>query len=159
MAEVLAELAASPARRYFGVGTMFGLGLLVLYLALSQSFDAFYWQLALIALGGAALYAAMRMLQATALRLELRDDGLFDSEGHLLAAFDDIVTVERGMLAMKPSNGFMIVTRTRQPRRWRPGLYWVMGKRIGVGGGTAAADAKYMADLMNMQLVERRGGL
>ncbi|WP_323763269.1 hypothetical protein [Marinovum sp.] len=159
MAELVAELAASPVRRYFGVATMTGLGVLLLWLALTQNFDQMGWKLALIAMAVAALWAAMRMLQATALRLELREDGLYDSEDHLLAAYDDIVTVERGMLAMKPSNGFMIVTRSKKPRRWRPGLYWVMGRRIGVGGVTAAADAKYLADLMNMQLVERRGGL
>lgn len=34
-----------------------------------------------------------------------------------------------------------------------------MGKRIGVGGVTPAADAKYLADLMNMTLVDRRGGV
>lgn len=159
MAEVLARLQASPARRYFGVGTMVALGLLLIYLALSQSYASLGWQLLLLALGGGALYAAMRMLQATALHLELRPEGLFDSEGHRLTGFDEIVSIERGMLAMKPSNGFMIVTRSRQPRRWRPGLYWVMGKRIGVGGVTPAADAKYLADLMNMTLVDRRGGV
>ncbi|WP_417523741.1 hypothetical protein [Marinovum sp.] len=159
MTELKVELAASPVRRMFGISTMASLGLLVLYLALSQSFDTLLWKLLLLVLAAAALYAAYRMQQATLLRLELREDGLWDSDGHLVAAYDDIKSVERGMLAMKPSNGFMITTKTRHPRRWRPGLYWVMGRRIGVGGVTAAADAKFMADMMNMQLVERRGGL
>ncbi|MGY3437427.1 MULTISPECIES: hypothetical protein [unclassified Marinovum] len=152
MTEVVAELSASPARRVIGVGTMFALGALVLYLALSESYDNPLWQVLLIAIAAVALYAATRMYQATALRLQLRDDGLYDSEGHLLAAYDDVETVERGMLAMKPSNGFMIILKKKRPGRWRPGLYWIKGKRIGVGGVTAASHAKFMADMMNMKM-------
>lgn len=159
MAEVVAELRASAARRVIGVGTMFGLGALLLYLALSQSFDALIWQVLLIVLAGGALYAAMRMHQATGLHLVLTEEGLFDSEGHQLVAYDEIASVERGMLAFKPSNGFMVLANRPLQRRWRPGMYWVLGKRIGVGGVTAASHSKFMADLMNMKLAEREGRL
>lgn len=159
MAEVFAELRASMSRRFIGVGTMFGLGALLLYLALSQSFDALIWQVLLIALAGGALFAAMRMHQATAMYLVLTDEGLLDSEGHLLVSYDNIASVERGMLAFKPSNGFMIFAKTRLERRWRPGLYWVIGRRIGVGGVTAGSHSKFMADLMNMKLAEHEGRL
>ncbi|TNF17830.1 MAG: hypothetical protein EP318_20255 [Rhodobacteraceae bacterium] len=159
MAEILAELRTSMIRRVIGVGTMFGLGALLLYLALSRSFEGLVWQVLLIVLAGAALYAAMRMHQATAMHLVLTEEGLADSEGHLLVGYDDIVSVERGMLAFKPSNGFMIFARDPLERRWRPGLYWVLGRRIGVGGVTAGSHSKFMADLMNMKLAERRGDL
>lgn len=159
MAEVLAELRASPVRRFIGVGTMFCLGALLLYLALSQSFDAMIWQVLLIVLAAGALYAAMRMHQATGLYLYLTEDGLYDSDDFQLVAYENIQSVERGMLAFKPSNGFMIVAKEKLPRRWRPGLYWVLGRRIGVGGVTAASHSKFMADLMNMQMAKDRGAL
>lgn len=157
MSDPLTELRASPARRAIGVGTMFALGALLVYLGLSQSYENMAWQVVVLVFGAAALWAAVRMQQATALHIELHEDGVYDSEGVLLAALDDIDTVERGMLAFKPSNGFMIRTRTPQPRRWRPGLYWVLGRRIGVGGVTAASHSKAMADIIAMKMRERRG--
>lgn len=157
MTDPLAELRASAARRFIGVGTMFGLGALLLWLGLSQAFDNVLWQVFVIACAGVALFAGMRMQQATALHIELHEDGVYDSDGVLLAALDDIETVERGMLAFKPSNGFMIRTKTPQARRWRPGLYWIMGRRVGVGGVTAASHSKVMADIIALKLRERAG--
>ena len=159
MSETVAELRATGMRRWIGVGTMFGLGALLLWLALSQRFDHFGWQILLLVLAGGALYAAMRMQQATAEHLVLTENGLYDNTGYLLASYDNIRTVERGMLALKPSNGFMIVTETPLKARWRPGLYWVFGRRIGVGGMTSGADAKFVADMMNMQMARGRGDL
>lgn len=157
MREPLTKLRASPMRRLIGVGTMFGLGLLLLVLGLSESYDKLLWQVFILVCAAAALWAAVRMQQATALHIELHEDGVYDSQGVRLAALDDIETVERGMLAFKPSNGFMIRTKSPQPRRWRPGLYWIMGRRIGIGGVTAAGHAKAMADIINMKLREHRG--
>lgn len=159
MSEPLAELRASPMRRMIGVGTMFALGLLLLVLGLSETYDRLGWQVFVLACAAGALWGAVRMQQATALHIELHEDGVYDSRGVLIAALDDIDTVERGMLAFKPSNGFMIRTKTPQPRRWRPGLYWIMGRRIGVGGVTAASHAKVMADIIALKLKELRGEL
>lgn len=157
MTEPLAELRVSAARRFLGVGMVFALGALLLWLGLSQAYENLVWQVFVLACAGGALYAGMRMQQATALHIVLHADGVYDSDGVRLAALDDIETVERGMLAFKPSNGFMIRTKTPQPRRWRPGLYWVLGRRIGVGGVTAASQSKVMADIIALRLAERRG--
>lgn len=159
MSEVVAELRASAVRRVIGVVMMFALGALLLYLALANSFSNLLWQVLLIALAAGAMFAAMRMQRATSLVLSLTDTGLYDSDGLLIAEYDNIEAVERGMLAFKPSNGFMIRTKTPQARRWRPGLYWIMGRRIGIGGVTAASHSKFMADMMNMKLSERAGQL
>ena len=64
--------------------------------------------------------------------------------------------MDRGTFAFKPSNGFLLRTATKQPRLWKPGLYWRMGRRIGVGGITRAAEAKLMADVIAVRLAERQ---
>ncbi len=152
MSEKLAELHATSARRFLGVGAVFGLGALLLYLGLTQPFEGFAWRVLMIAMAAGAIFFGMRMQQATALHLTLTDEGVFDSSGHMLVALDDVAEVERGMLAFKPSNGFMIKAKTAKPRRWRPGLYWIAGRRIGVGGVTGAGQGKAMADIMKMKL-------
>jgi hypothetical protein len=95
------------------------------------------------------------MYRATRLSVILRRDGLFDSDGTCLAAMDTILTVDRGTFAFKPSNGFLLRTSTGASRLWQPGLYWRLGRRIGVGGITRAAEAKQMADVLSVMLAER----
>jgi hypothetical protein len=154
MSDVHADLQATPARRLFGLCALFGLGALMLYLALTQPFESMIWRVFLLGMAGGAFWIGLRMQQATAMELTLTDEGLFDSSGFQLAALKDVKTVERGMLAFKPSNGFMIKTYERQPRRWRPGLYWISGRSIGIGGVTGGGQGKAMADIMNMKLQE-----
>ena len=100
-------------------------------------------------IGGGSIWLAEQMRKATAGRLELTRSGLREQSGLEVVHLDNIKAVERGMFAFKPSNGFLI--RTHKPvggRAWRPGLWWRMGRRIGVGGITSAGQAKFMADMM-----------
>lgn len=145
--EVLAVVKASQPRRIFGVTTMAGLGVLLLYLALFTTPDI-PWRLFLIALATGALFLAVRMWRATESFLELTETELRDVDGTVVARVADITVVERGAFAMKPSNGFVIKTKTAQPRAWRPGLWWRMGKRIAVGGVTPGSQSKIMADTL-----------
>ena len=46
-------------------------------------------------------------------------------------------------------------TKTPAARRWEPGLWWRIGRRIGVGGVTPASQSKVMADLISARLVIR----
>lgn len=158
MTETLAELRPSTMRRGFGVATLFGLGALLLYLGLAGSYADSVWQIFLILMALGALFAGWRMQQATAMHLTLTDAGLYDSSGFELAAMEDIVSVDRGMMAFKPSNGFMVKLKARKARRWRPGLYWISGRRIGVGGVTSASEGKAMADILAMKLAEAEAG-
>ncbi|MGI3167998.1 hypothetical protein ACRARG_02515 [Pseudooceanicola sp. C21-150M6] len=153
MEATVAEVSASAARRVFGVGVLLFLGLLLIRMAMlggGRPLDALILVMALAALGG-----GWAMYRATSRSIRLRSDGLFDSRGICLARMEDIVSVDRGTFAFKPSNGFVLRTRGRQPTLWQPGLYWRYGRRIGVGGITRAAEAKQMADALAIMLAER----
>ncbi|MEX5726866.1 hypothetical protein Ga0609869_000219 [Rhodovulum iodosum] len=156
MSEVLARLNVAAPRRYFGLAMLLALAGVALYVAFSTPSAAIGLQLFLLAVGGGALWLSVAMHRATARDLRLTDEGLFDSEGRVLALLDDIEAVERGMFAMKPSNGFVLRLKTPGTRAWAPGVWWRLGRHVGVGGVTAAGQGKAMSEILMLALSERR---
>ncbi|WP_050931577.1 hypothetical protein [Aestuariivita boseongensis] len=148
------RIAASQPRRWLGVGMLVFLGGLLIYVAFTTPPDP-AWQVFLLVMGGASLWLGDKMRRATDGWIELTDEGLVTQSGEVIARMDDIEKVERGMLAFKPSNGFMLKTKTPAANRWEPGLWWRTGRRIGVGGVTPASQSKVMADLISARLIER----
>lgn len=105
--------------------------------------------LALAALGLMFAFIAWRLYAATADQLLLTRDGLVTASGETIASFDNIDKIDRATFAiLKPSNGFAINLKTSMPRGWAPGLWWRMGKRVGIGGATNPGQGKAMADMM-----------
>lgn len=151
---VYARVQASQARRIFAVGVLFALGILILYAALVQP-PAAIWLVVMLCIGGAALWLAEKLRRATLATIELTADDVRDTAGRVLATMDEIRGVDRGVLAFKPSNGFTLVLNRKRPRAWAPGLWWRIGKRVGVGGVTSAAQAKFMAEQIAFRLSER----
>ena len=88
------------------------------------------------------------MRRATSNAIELTATILRDSDGTVIARIEDIEHIDRGVFAFKPSNGFLLRTKagTGGTREWRPGLWWRMGRRIGIGGMTPGRQTKYMAE-------------
>lgn len=152
----LISVSVSPLRRWMGVGALIGFAGIVLYFALWQPV-ALGWQVFLIVVGALALWLAERMRRATALRLDLRTEGLCLSDGRMIAPIEEILAVERGAFAFKPSNGFLIRMRSAGPRAWAPGLWWRLGRRIGIGGVTSAPQTKAMAQMIEAMILERDG--
>ena len=77
--------------------------MLVLYVAVVSP-PAPGWQVFLFVVGGGAIWMAERMRRATSRALELTRTELRDAGGAVLAPVDQIVSVDRGMFAFKPSN-------------------------------------------------------
>lgn len=152
--EILASVEASPIRRWIGVTMLVGLGGLVIYVALASP-PALEWQIFLIVLGVLALWMADRMRRATEHRIELTETELRSSEGLRIALVADIETMDRGVFAFKPSNGFLIKTRTPGLRTWRPGLWWRIGRRVGVGGVTPGGQTKTMSEILAAMIAQR----
>ena len=152
--QVLATIKASPGRRFLGIGSLWFLSVMVIYVAIVQP-PAMGWQAFLFVLGGASIWIAEQMRRATALTLELTMEELRDSAGHVLTRTDDIAAIDRGMFAFKPSNGFLLRITGPAGRAWRPGLWWRMGGRIGVGGMTPGHQAKFMAEIISAMIAER----
>ena len=152
----LATLGVSAGRRALGVGSLWLLAFLVLYVAVTQS-PAFGWQAFLVVLGFAALFVGDLLRRATRTTLELTEDSLQDSSGEVLAHLDDVEKTDRGMFAFKPSNGFLLKTKTAGTFAWKPGVWWRLGRHIGVGGMTTASEAKAMSEIIAFKLAQRDG--
>ncbi|SFL96510.1 hypothetical protein [Shimia aestuarii] len=152
--EVLAVVRASAPRRWFGIGVMAVLGGLLIYLALSTP-PSLGWQVFLIVFGVAALWLAETTRKATEHEVQLTSKGLRSSSGEEIASVDQIARVERGTFAMKPSNGFLLRLKEPRSRRWQPGLWWAMGRRVGIGGVTPGSQSKVMAQMLEALLAER----
>ncbi len=146
--EILASITPSAPRRFFATGVMGTLGVLLVLLAFLRPPDSMALQFMLIVFGAVALAGCARMLSATSGGLVLTRDALCDTEGTVVAHIDAIEKVERGIFAFKPSNGFVLLLKTRQPRAWAPGLWWRMGRRVGVGGVISGAEGRQMADVI-----------
>lgn len=157
--EILAVVDASPGRRWLGVGALMCLGVLLLWVAFSQP-PALGWQIFLILLGVGALVLADGLRRSTARRIELTREALRDSSGQIIARVDNIRSMDRGAFAFKPSNGFLVRTNEPEgPRVWQPGMWWRLGKQIGIGGVTPGRQTKNMTAILDLLIAERDGAL
>lgn len=152
--EVIATIKASPGRRILGIGSLWVLSLMVIYVGIVRP-PAMGWQVFLFALGGGSIWIAEKMRRATALTLELTTADLRDSAGTVIARTADIQSLDRGMFAFKPSNGFLLRLSSSEGRAWRPGLWWRLGNRVGIGGMTPGHQAKFMAEILSAMISER----
>lgn len=142
------RLDVSPPRNLLSVAVFAVLAFLLGSLALAVAGErllsaAFFGSLALL-----SFYSAVRMWSARSISLILTDHELRSSTGQVLCRTEDITGVERGMLAFKPSGGFIIRLKSRQSRAWVPGIWWRLGRSVGVGGVTMAGQARAMADVL-----------
>jgi len=153
--QVLITIGASAPRRVFGVVTLVLLGGLLIWLALAHPPAGLVWQAFLVLAGLLALWGGERMRRATAGRLILTDEGLHAGDGSVIAPVGRIRSLDRGMFAFKPSNGFILRLDQAVPARWEPGMWWCLGRRIGVGGVTSRAQTKAMADALGALLAQR----
>ena len=148
-------LRPSPARRAMALVLQGTLGLLLIWLALAQPPEGIVWRVVLLALGVGALVMAARGWRGAATALELRADGVWSEDGTLVAPLDAIASVDRGAFAFKPSNGFVLRLDRSLGRAWSPGMWWRLGRRVGVGGVVSGADAKFVADALSVMIRQR----
>lgn len=156
MAEVLCTITPSPARRLFGAAVLVALGAILIRLGFGAAPLALAVRVGLIALGAGALVLCAALWRATGAGLVLHRDRITDTAGRELLRIGDVVAVERGAFAFKPSNGFLLRLKGPQPRGWAPGLWWRLGRRMGVGGVIAGSEGRRMAEAI-AALVARAG--
>lgn len=144
-------LNAVTFRRWFALAAIMLLGFVLLYVALTTP-ASFGLRFLLLAIGLLALWLGRTMHRGTQHGIELTDEGLFMTDGTELARLDQIAKVDRSPFALKPTNGFAVVFKDKQPKGWVPGMYWRLGKRLGVGGVTSPGDSKYIADQLALRV-------
>lgn len=151
----LGRIWASTPRRFIAATALLWLGGLLLYIAFATSPALLFWQVFLIVVGLGCLFLLQHMWRSTTHVLILTEEALVEEGGEVIARVEDIVRVDRGMLAMKPSNGFSLFLREKGPRRWRPGLWWRLGRKVAIGGVTSGAQTRPVADIIAMMIAER----
>lgn len=152
--EVLAVARASMGRRVLGLTSLGLLGILLIYIAFARP-PTIGWQVFLLVIGGGALWCTDAMRRSTASWVELTPLVLRDGDGTVIAQVADIESLDRGTFAFKPSNGFLVRTHDAAPRDWRPGLWWRMGRRIGIGGMTPGHQTKFMSEVLATLMAAR----
>ena len=141
-------LRPSPPRRYLAYGCLLFLGILLIYLAFVGS-PEFGYRILLALLGMGSLAGAEALRRATLHSILLTDDGLEEEgTGRLIAHLDQIETVDRGLFAFKPSNGFAIRLKEPSAGAWAPGLWWRYGRRVGIGGVVSKPHAAAVAETL-----------
>ncbi|TFL17676.1 hypothetical protein [Jannaschia formosa] len=155
MNEPIHILRPSAPRRAFGFAVQVALGLALLYLAVAHPPQVLGWRLFLIALGIAALMLGQRGWTGSAQGIVLDAHGLREESGRSIAPLDRIASVDRALFSFKPSNGFLIRLDAPLGRAWVPGMWWRIGRRVGIGGVTRGAETKIMADALSLMIAQR----
>lgn len=155
--EVLASITPRPARRIVAVGMLVALGLIVLNLLVRQPPSGIGWVLFLVAIVSGCFVLAWSMWQSTGRVIELTRSELREVGGpnRVLCTIDNVARVDRGAFAFKPAGGFLIRLKDPLPRVYSPGHWFRFGRTLAVGGVTARAEAKEVADLLTVLLVKR----
>jgi len=143
---ILGRIDPSGPRRVIGTTVPVLLGLGLLWIGLNHPAQALGWTVFLVAFGAVAIWAAVRLWQSSSVSLILTATALTDSTGRHLVDVTRIVGVDRGALAFKPANGFILRCDRADRRAWAPGLWWRIGRRVGVGGVVPADQARAMAE-------------
>lgn len=143
--DILIAVAPSPARRWMGVLSLAGLGLLTLRLAFEAEG---FWQVFFVGVAILALLAAERLRKATADQIELTRTELRTGSGRVLTSVENVNLIERGAFAFKPSNGFLVRLHAPVDRGWAPGLWWQRGRLLGIGGVLPGGQTRAMAELL-----------
>lgn len=146
MTDPILTLGPSAPRRLFALVVLYLLAALLIILA-GQAPNPTPWARAVLFVSGVvALIGAEALRRATRIAIHLTETELVTSAGEVLCRLDDVVAVDRGVFAFKPSNGFVLKLVAPAPRAWAPGIWWRIGRRVGIGGITHAAPAKAMAE-------------
>jgi hypothetical protein len=154
---VLARLDPSQGRRWVGVVVQVALGVTLISLAFGLPREQMLMRLVLLVLGGVVILGAYLTWKATQSGLILTQAGLLDGQGRLLAEMSNIREVARGPFALKPSHGFSLILQEGMEFAWVPGLWWRLGRRVGVGGVTPSQPARFMAEMISGMVAARDG--
>lgn len=144
--DIVISIAPSPGRRWIGVLALAGLGVLLLSLVFEPTGGL--WRLLFLGLSVGAFLSADRLRRATADSVVLTETVIRTGSGRILAHISNVKGIERGALAFKPSNGFLVRLHEPEGKGWAPGLWWQRGRLLGIGGVIPGGQSRAMAELL-----------
>ncbi|MBF9030210.1 hypothetical protein HKCCE3408_07370 [Rhodobacterales bacterium HKCCE3408] len=154
---VIGRINPNPARRIAATGVSALLGVLLIYSVATFPPPSLAGIVFLLAIGLGSLWLSTVIWRATGRALELTREQLRETDGRQLCRVEEITKIERGFFAFKPASGFALILSEPKPRVWAPGLWWRSGRRVMVGGATGGAEARAVAELIEVMLKERKG--
>lgn len=155
--EVILAIRPTPIRRGVALAAMVGMAGLLVVAGVTEAQQAAIWRALLVILGVGSATLAWRFYKSTDVCLELTREELRQTGGQVLFKIKDVARVDRGAFSMKPSNGLNVILNRPYPTAWVPGLWWRWGQRVGIGGVTAPAQARALADTITLILAEEEG--
>ncbi len=151
----IAVIRRPEVMRWAVIIALVGTGALCGLAALSQATTAIGPALVAALLCGGALWLAQKVFRTDAGAVMFDGERIYDDADTVLCHLDDVVDIERGFALFKPSGGFVLVLKSEVARGWSPGLWWRMGRRVGIGGATSSRACKHMADAITGALATR----
>jgi hypothetical protein len=157
---VLTALIPSAGRRVIGSVGMALIAALLVQMGLELPGSRPVARALCLILGGVGLVMAAHFWLATGAVLELTATELREvrrAGGRVrrIASLDQIASVDRGMTMLRPTSGFVIRLAEPAPLALATGLWWRVGRRVGVGGSVAGYGSRLMADTLARLLRER----
>jgi len=153
--DVIVEIRPSAFRRGVSLVAIGAVAAILVSFAVGGQDMSLVWRGFIVLFGLGCLALGYRFFKATSVSLQLTKEELRDSTGRVLFRLDDIHRVDRGAFALKPSNGMSVFLKKPGIAAWEPGLWWRFGKRIGIGGATAPAQAKAIVETLTLLQAER----
>ena len=150
--EILAQIQPSPVRFWGTFIVISGFGLFLLWIALSGAALSTLGSLIFVIFSCLCFGIAYKIRATRGHGIFLTREGLFDSTGSAICALNEIEKIDRSFFALKPSNGFLVRLKTPLNTAWVPGLWWRLGKQVGIGGMTSVSEGKTMADTISIIL-------
>ncbi len=146
MPNSILKIQPSASRRIFSVLILSLSAGVMIYFAITDPEQSIVLKLILLFLAGIFLWQVQASLRFPNAALILKRDGLYDDQGELICRLSNIALVDRGWFSIKPSNGFLLRLHEKTSIKWLPGVYWRIGKRMGVGGAISPAQTKEFSD-------------
>ena len=155
MTDVILKIQPNSMRRIVSFIMLTLCAFVMISFAFTSTANSLVLRLVLICLGTAAIWQAQAGFRQSNAALILKREGLFDEYDTLICNLSNIAKVDRGWFSFKPSNGFLLHLHEPLSRKWVPGLYWRMGRRLGVGGSLSPAQTKEMSDKILLLMQEK----
>jgi hypothetical protein len=151
----LATLRPSAPRLWFTAACLAAFAALLVWIAVVQPPDGLGWRGFLLLSAVLVGWSGVRLYRNADRALILTEDALLDSRSGVVCRIADIERVNSGTFALKPARGFAIDLTQPGARTWAPGLWWRIGRSVGVGGMTGTVDTRMMAERLEALVTDR----
>lgn len=101
--------------------------------------------------GALALFLGLhvrRLWLGRSVSLVVTDQDISTTDGAVRISVSDMQAVQTGLFDYKPASGLSVRLSAPAPRYWQPGLIWVAGRRVGIGGMIPKSISKILAQTL-----------